>query len=137
MENLDISNETSTADPRSREGRAALAKMVTKLFELWKLSTADQSALLGLSEESRSTIARYRKGDPLADNRDLFDRATHLLAIHRSLRILFPKNREIVYRWATTPNRQFEGHTPVEVIRKQGFLGLLTVRQYLDFQRGR
>lgn len=128
---------TPTVDPHSTEGRVALSKMVTKLFDLWNLSSADKAALLGLSEGSRSAIARYGRGGPLADNRDLFDRVTYLLSIHRSLRILFPKNRDIVYRWMTMPNRQFDSRTPVQVIREQGFLGLLIVKRYLDFERGR
>lgn len=124
-------------NPRSREGRIALAKMVIRLFDLWCLNTQEQMALLGLSEGARMTLARYRKGEPLADNRDLLDRVANLLSIHRSLRILFPKNHDLSYRWPTTPNRAFEGRTPVEVVRREGFLGLLIVRRYLDFERGR
>lgn len=128
--------EQATVNPRSREGRVALAGMVIRLFELWGLSSQDQMALLGLAEGSRTTLARYRKGEPLADNRDLLDRAANLLSIHRALRILFPKNRDLAYRWPTTPNRAFEGRAPVEVIRQDGFLGLLVVKRYLDFERG-
>ncbi len=124
-------------DPRSREGRTALARMVMELFRHWQLSTQDQMALLGLTEGSRMTLARYRKGAPLADNRDLLDRVANLLAIHRSLRILFPRNRDLAYRWPTTPNRAFDGDSPVAVIRRDGFLGLLSVRRYLDHERGR
>lgn len=124
------------ADPHSREGRSALAKMICTLFDLWKLSTQDQTALLGLSEASRTTLVRYRKGEPLAEQRDLLDRVATLLAIHRSLRILFPKNRELAYRWPTTPNAAFDGRSPVQVIKEEGFTGLLIVRRYLDFQRG-
>jgi hypothetical protein len=128
---------TTDVNPKTREGRAALARMVTKLFDHWKLSTQEQMALLGLSEGSRMSLTRYRKGEPLADSRDLMDRAANLLSIHRSLRILFPRNRDLVYTWPTTPNRAFEGQTPVELIRKEGFLGLLVVKRYLDFERGR
>lgn len=123
-------------DPQSREGRAALARLITRLFDHWQLSTADQAALLGLSEASRSSLARYRRGEPLADSRDLVERAGHLLAIHRSLRILFPHNRTLAYRWPTLPNTVFGGRTPVQVVREDGFLGLLTVRRELDFERG-
>jgi hypothetical protein len=52
------------------------------------------------------------------------DRVSHLLAIHE-------------YLWPTTPNRTFGGQSPAELIRKEGFLGLLTVRRYLDLERGR
>ena len=123
-------------DPRSREGRAALAKMVIRLFELWKISTQDQTILLGLSGSGRMSIMRYRKGGPLADNRDLLDRVGNLLAMHRSLRLLFPRNKDLAYKWISTPNRAFEDKSPIEIIRQDGFLGLLIVRRYLDFERG-
>lgn len=122
--------------PNSNDGRTALAKLVVNLFDRWKLATSDQAAMLGLSEHSRATLASYRSGRPLADSRDLLDRAGHLLAIHRSLRILFPRNPELVYQWPVAPNLAFDGKTPVTVIRDEGFLGLLRVRRYLDFARG-
>lgn len=124
-------------DPNSREGRSALARMVVKLLDLWDLSTSDQAALLGLSPVSRSTLARYRRGEPLADSRDLVDRVSHLLGIHKSLRILFPENPDLARRWPTTPNRRLSGRTPVELMRDGGFEGVLAVRRYLDFERGR
>ncbi|NTU43753.1 MAG: DUF2384 domain-containing protein [Nitrospirales bacterium] len=129
--------EAPQIDLRSRESRISLAKMVMKLFDLWELSTQDQMGLLGLSEGSRMSLTRYRKGEPLSDNRDLLDRVSNLISIHRSLRILFPQNRDIVYKWPTTPNRAFDGLSPVELVRKEGFLGLLIVKRYLDFERGR
>ena len=94
-----------------------------------------QSALLGLSASSRSTLSRYRSGEPLADSRDLIDRAGHLLGIHKSLRILFPHDRDLAYRWMGTPNVRF-GTRPVDVVVVHGFEGLLALRRYLDFQRG-
>ena len=123
-------------DLSSRSGREALAQLVMTLFDRWQIGTAEQSALLGLAVGSRASLARYRKGEPFADSRDLLDRAGHLLAIHRALRVLFPHNRELVYAWPTTPNADFGGRTPVAVMREDGFLGLLTVRRYLDFPRG-
>lgn len=138
MSGLTLTDESamSALDPRAREGRVSLAKMVTKLFDLWQLSTEDQVALLGLAEGSRMSLTRYRKGEPLADNRDLLDRVANLLAIHRSLRILFPQNRDLAYKWPTTPNRVFEGLSPVQIVRRDGFLGLLVVKRYLDVERG-
>lgn len=122
-------------DLRTRETRERLARMVTRLFDLWQMSVAEQAALLGLSADNRSTLARYRKGDPLADSRDLLDRVGHLLGIHKSLRILFPHDRDLAYRWMTTPNRRF-GSRPVDVVVQRGFEGLLALRRYLDFERG-
>jgi|SRR5215203_1550299 len=128
-------SRTDPVDLTSRDARSRLAAMVTKLLEHWKLSTAEQSALLGLSTGSRSTLSRYREGEPLADSRDLLDRAGHLLGIHKSLRILFPYDRDLAYSWMTQFNRRL-GARPVDLISERGFEGLLAVRRYLDFQRG-
>ena len=122
-------------DPASRDARGRLAAMVTRLLDHWQISAAEQAEVLGLSAASRSTLARYRAGEPLADSRDLLDRAGHLLGIHKSLRLLFPHDRDLAYRWMTTPNRRLGGR-PVDVVVAQGFEGLLAVRRYLDFQRG-
>jgi hypothetical protein len=124
-------------DLRTRESRERLARMLVELFRRWELSAADQAALLGLSAQSRSTVARYRRGEPLADNADLLARAGHLLGIHKALRIVFPQDRDLAYRWVSAPNRRFGGATPLEVMRRHGYEGILAVRRYLDFERGR
>jgi transcriptional regulator with XRE-family HTH domain len=123
------------AEPGSREARGRLAVMVTRLLEHWQLTTTEQAEVLGLSSASRSTLARYRNGEPLADSRDLLDRAGHLLGIHKSLRLLFPHDRDLAYRWMKQPNRRL-GARPVDLVIDHGFEGLLAVRRYLDFQRG-
>lgn len=123
-------------DLHGRQSRADLARMVVRLLDLWKLGGADQAQLLGLSAQSRSTLARYRRGEPFADNADLLARAGHLLGIHKALRILFPHDIDLAYRWVSAPNRRFGERAPLEVM-KQGFEGLLAVRRYLDFERGR
>jgi len=125
----------TAVDPGSREARGRLAVMVTRLLEHWKLTATEQAEVLGLSAASRSTVARYRSGEPLADSRDLLDRAGHLLGIHKSLRLLFPHDRDLAYRWMTQPNRRLGGR-PVDLVLEHGFEGLLAVRRYLDFQRG-
>jgi hypothetical protein len=124
-------------DLHTRDSRERLARMLVELFGHWGLSAADQAAVLGLSAQSRSTVARYRRGEPLADNADLLGRAGHLLGIHKALRILFPHDRELAYRWVSAPNRRFGGATPLEVMKRYGYEGILAVRRYLDFERGR
>ncbi len=123
-------------DLHARESRERLARMVVSLLDRWNLGPNDQAVLLGLSTQSRSTIARYRRGEPFADSADLLARAGHLLGIHKALRILFPHDRELAYRRITTPNRRF-GATPLEVMKRHGYEGILAVRRYLDFERGR
>ncbi|HEX6154546.1 MAG TPA: MbcA/ParS/Xre antitoxin family protein [Burkholderiales bacterium] len=124
-------------DLRARDSRERLARMVVALLDHWKLAPNDQALLLGLSAQSRSSIARYRRGEPLADSADLLARAGHLLGIHKALRILFPHDRDLAYRWVTTPNRRFADATPLDVMKRHGYEGMLAVRRYLDFERGR
>ena len=126
-----------TVDLRTRASRERLARVVAQLLELWKLSAVDQATLLGLSANSRSTIARYRRGEPLADSPDLIARAGHLLGIHKALRIIFPHDRDLAYRWVSAPNRRFGGEPPLAIMRRHGYEGILAVRRYLDFERGR
>lgn len=121
--------------PASQD-RGELARMVMKLFEHWALSTEDQAALLGLAASNRAALTRYRKGEPIGTNRDQFERVGHLLGIHKNLRLLFPQNRDLAYRWMSTRNRAFDNLTPVQVIKDWGFAGLLAVRAYLDRARG-
>ena len=116
--------------------RGALAKMVLTLFDHWNLTTEDQAMLLGLASTNRAALSRYRKGEPIGASRDQYDRVGHLLAIHKNLRLLFPKNRELAYCWISTRNKAFDNLTPVDVIKEWGFAGLLMVRSYLDHAKG-
>ena len=137
MEAAEPRPQTLSADLRDRASRERLARMVVALLDHWALSPADQAALLGLSSQSRSTVARYRKGEPLADSADLLARVGHLLGIHKALRIVFPHDLDLAYRWVGTPNRRFNDAAPLEVMKKHGYEGILAVRRYLDFERGR
>ena len=131
------SDSSPDIDLRARASRERLARMVVALLDHWKLAPNDQALLLGLSAQSRSSIARYRRGEPLADSADLLARAGHLLGIHKALRILFPHDLDLAYRWVTTPNRRFNGAAPLDIMKRHGYEGILAVRRYLDFERGR
>jgi Protein of unknown function (DUF2384) len=127
---------TETVDLHERGARVQLGKLIMRLFDHWQLSSAEQAGLLGLSRSNRASIARYRGGEPLADNRDLMDRAGALLGIHKALRIIFPHDRDLAYRWMTTFNQRL-GARPIDIALERGFEGLLAIRRYLEFQRGR
>ncbi len=116
--------------------RSALARLVMTLLDHWKLTTEDQAALLGIATSNRAALTRYRKGEPIGTSRDQLERVGHLLAIHQNLRLLFPHNRDLVYRWMSTRNKAFDNLTPVEVVKESGFAGLLMVHAYLDRARG-
>lgn len=128
--------KTASVEMNQPVDRSAIAKMLMKMFDLWNMTTEEQLDVLGLSTANRAALTRYRKGEPIAQSRDMLDRAGYLLAIHKNLRLLFPHNRDLAYAWMRTRNKAFDGRTPVEVIREWGFAGLLTVRAYLDRARG-
>jgi uncharacterized protein (DUF2384 family) len=118
------------------QDRGALAKMVMRLFDHWKLTTEDQAALLGLAASNRAALSNYRSGKPIGTSRDQYERVGHLLSIHKNLRLLFPQNRDLAYSWMTTRNKAFDNRYPVDVVKEWGFVGLLMVRAYLDRARG-
>ena len=132
-----LADQAPDVDLHARGSRERVARMVVSLLDHWNLTPNDAAVLLGLSTQSRSTVARYRRGEPLADSADLLARAGHLLGIHKALRILFPHDRDLAYAWVTTPNRRFGDVAPLEVMKRHGYEGILAVRRYLDFERGR
>lgn len=132
----EVAGRYQVPDPSTKEARGRLAAQIMVLFEHWQLAGDEQLALLGLEPGSRASLARYRKGEPLAASRDLLDRVGTLLAIHKNLRLLFPENRDLAYAWMRTKNRAFGQMRPVDLVAEQGFTGLLMVRAYLDRMRG-
>jgi hypothetical protein len=116
--------------------RKAIAGMLMRLFDHWNLSTEEQLDVLGFAPTNRAVLTKYRRGEPISGSRDTMERAGHLLGIHKNLRLLFPRNRDLAYAWMKTRNKAFENRTPTEVIRQYGFAGLLMVLAYLDRARG-
>nr|WP_320050504.1 antitoxin Xre-like helix-turn-helix domain-containing protein [uncultured Desulfuromonas sp.] len=127
-----LSHDHENFNLHSIETRRDLAKLITKLFEHWQLNNEDQAALLGLSPKSTNTLRRYRRGEPLANNIDLLDRVGHLLGIHKSLRLLYPRNRNLAYQWIRLPNKKFDDKSPLEIMKDRRFRGLISISRYLD-----
>ena len=128
--------EETRINIENSDARKKLARMVTRLFELWGLPAADQLELLGLSRTSRAQISRYRQGRALPSSRDMLDRIGWLLSIHKSLRLLYPRNENIRYTWVKRRNRILDDQRPLEIMKYQGLIGIARVARYLDFLRG-
>ena len=116
--------------------RGKMARLVTRLFELWQLPTAEQLNLLGLSETSRALLTKYRKGEPLPLSRDVQDRVGWLLSIHKALRLLYPQNEGLRYSWVSRRNQALDNLRPLDLMLDQGIIGIAKVSRYLDLQRG-
>ena len=128
--------KSNEVDLDSADSRKSLAALVIKLFRLWGLNTSDQLELLGLSSKSRSMLSKYGKGEALPATRDMLDRVGWLLAIHKALRLLYPRNEDIRYSWVSRRNAAFDNLAPLDVMKEQGIIGIARVARYLDFYRG-
>jgi hypothetical protein len=82
-----------------------LTKMVMRLFVHWRLPEEDQIILLGFNASDIEMLVSFREGNTTLATEDLEIRVSHLLNIHCCLRTLFPRNREIVYRWTSQANQ--------------------------------
>ena len=128
--------EETRVNIENSDARRKLARLVTRLFELWDLPTVDQLELLGLSRTSRAQISKYRKGGAVPSSRDMLDRIGWLLSIHKSLRLLYPRNENIRYTWVKRRNQILDDQRPLDIMKYQGLIGIARVARYLDFIRG-
>jgi hypothetical protein len=120
----------------SQENRAKLAVLIMNLFEKWQLKNLHRLSLLGLSENSKPALYKYKKGEsPLPVSRDTLDRVGMLLSIHKSLKMLYPNNPNICYSWVTMKNKMFDGKSPLDVMINEGFAGVMRVYWYLNNMR--
>jgi hypothetical protein len=129
-------SEETRINLENSDARKKLARMVTRLFELWNLPTADQLELLGLSRTSRAQLSKYRKGGALPSSRDMLDRIGWLLSIHKNLRLLYPRNENIRYTWVKRRNQILDDQRPLDIMKYQGLIGIARVARYLDYLRG-
>ncbi|MGB0372480.1 MAG: MbcA/ParS/Xre antitoxin family protein [Opitutales bacterium] len=133
---LDFQNHKfaqAESDIYTDEEYNAMQRAVLRLFELWKISDAQSAVLLG--GISPKTFSRWRKGEFGRMNIDQADRISHILAIHKSLRILFTE-KERVYKWVSRKNDVFEGKSALDVMLKGHLRHIERVRFYLDSVRG-
>jgi hypothetical protein len=89
-----------------------LEKLTVNLFSRWDLTPGQQAALKIPGAEG------------------------WLLAIHKSLRLLFPRNEGLCYHWVKRRNRDFDNQTPLDVMIREGIAGIKRVCRYLDEERG-
>lgn len=135
--NLQASPTTITppplSDTYSPEENQAMQRAVIVLFERWGLTDAQAGTLLG--GISAKTFSRWRKGEYGRLTLDQSDRLSHLLGIHKALRIIF-QDPERFYGWVTRENDAFGGKTALEVMLGGHMRDLERVRLYLDSVRG-
>jgi uncharacterized protein (DUF2384 family) len=111
----------------------AMQRAVGAIFGRWGATDVDAAVILG--GISPKTYRRWREGQYGRVNRDLADRMSHILGIHRALRIIFAEPAQ-GYRWMSQPNARFGGQTPLQLLLQGGMEDLGRLRGYLDSVRG-
>lgn len=111
----------------------AMQRAIPTLFARWGLTDAEAAVLLG--GVSTKTVQRWREGSFGRVGRDLADRMSTLLGIHKALRLVFADPAR-GYAWVRKPNAAFDEASALEVMMRGGLEDLLRVRRYLDSVRG-
>lgn len=107
---------------------------VVVLFEHWGLKNEEECNLLG--GISPAQLAKFKKGTAIITGRDTIERVGNLLGIHKNLRILYPHNRDLVYRWVKGRNLKLHNLAPLDIMLEYGYIGIAQIRRFTDYQRG-
>ena len=121
-------------DLQSAAAGAAALRTFWRLAEAWKLSVAEQLALLGVS---RTTLYQWKQGKVGPLDRHVLERLSYLFGIYAALHILLPVP-ERADAWIRKPNAAplFGGASALDRMLGGQVADLYVVRQYLDAQRG-
>lgn len=121
--------------PNDTELLHALGKAFWNLADHYQLTQKEIAVLLGLKTENRQRLTQLKTKKEIPDDPDKRLRVSHLIGIHKSLRILFPQNRDVVYSWIKTKRDLFEGKSAMEYIAEEPLQSLpriFSVRRLLD-----
>jgi antitoxin Xre/MbcA/ParS-like protein len=133
---LDTQQKTQLDQEQQRK---VLGKAFFNLTKHWVLTREEEAGLLGWTyKQKRTKVDSLREGNTvLSQDRDKIERILDLLNIHKSLRVLFPYDREAVYQWVKIPRERFGGYSALEVMLEDGKEGISAIRRYLDYERTR
>ena len=125
--------QPSRSDGYTQRETEAMQRAMLALFDRWGVRDEDAARILG--GIATKTYRRWRKGEYGRVNRDLADRMSLLLGIHKALRIIFADAAR-GYHWMHQPNETFGGQRPLDVLLRGGMGDLMQLRRYLDSVRG-
>lgn len=102
------------------------------LMEKWGCSAAEQKVLLG--SVGNTTYHMYQSLPEVRLSHDLMERISHLMSIHKSLRIIFSNQVDNTYQWISKPNQAalFNGQSALHLMLSGRMTALSDVQRYLD-----
>lgn len=105
-----------------------VAMALMKMFTLWELDDSTQLKLLGMPVSDSTVLQDMRDGiHGLPNKEDVRSRARHLLTIHRFLRLLYPRNKELLYGWVHMHNKNLNKLTPIDVMISGDYQRVVTL----------
>ncbi len=132
LSQIPVAPKPFSPDPITDEEAGAMFRAALNLFRLWGV-TDDQAAII--LDLPRRTFARWKTGEIGRIGRDGRARLSHLMGIHKALRIIF-KEPARGYGWIKAPNAAFSGRSALDVMLHGELTDLMRVRHYLDAERG-
>jgi hypothetical protein len=131
--------QTNTAKPGGvnlNTAAAAEAALRTfwRLADAWKLTTAEQTTLLGVA---RTTLYQWKRGLVGPLDRHVLERLSYLFGIYAALQMLLPVPAR-ANEWIRKPNTApfLAGGSALERMMGGQVADLFVLRQYLDAERG-
>lgn len=120
-------------DGYTQEELHAMQRAIIALFAKWRVSDVDAAVILG--GLAAKTFRRWKDGEYGRVNRDLADRMSNLLGIHKALRIVFIEPGR-GYEWVQSENKAFSGKSALTILKQGGMEDIIRIRRYLDSVRG-
>ena len=124
----------SVPQPSQKELHCVLGKAFWNLAEHYKLTQKEIAVLLGI-KENRYRLTQLKQKNDIPDDPDKELRVSHMIGIHKNLRVLFPHNREVVYSWFKTRRELLGGKSAMEYIAEdpmQSLPRIFSIRRLLD-----
>lgn len=130
---LRISATPKTAPKAPADQIHAGLRAFFRIADQWKLNNEQAMVLLG--QPSKSTFHNWRKGTGVSPSIDLASRLGYVLAIFKSLEIIY-EQPDMADRWVAQPNLAFGGQSALDRMMGGQITDLALVRDYLDSVRG-
>ena len=121
--------------PSPEKINEVLGKAFWQIVEKYQLTQVESAILLGIKESNRQRLNSLKRKQAIPDDPDKALRVSHLVGIHKNLRVLFPHNREVVYSWLKTKRDLLNGQSAMEYIAQEPLQSLpriFSIRRLLD-----
>jgi len=107
--------------------------LVFEMLDDWGTTSEQKMELLNLKQFAKiRNLSRYRRGEALPAEGEIWQRVEHLLGIADALRTMNPHNAKIGGIWINKTHRRFENRTPLQTMLEDGLQGILYVRCHVD-----